>query len=32
MTKIPELLCPAGSRESLEAALHIGADAVYGGM
>ena len=28
----PELLCPAGSRESLEAALHFGADAVYGGM
>ena len=32
MMKIPELLCPAGSRESLEAALHFGADAVYGGM
>ena len=30
--KIPELLCPAGNRESLEAALHFGADAVYGGM
>ena len=30
--KKPELLCPAGSRESLEAALHFGADAVYGGM
>ncbi len=30
--RIPELLCPAGSRESLEAALHFGADAVYGGM
>ena len=29
---IPELLCPAGSREALEAALHFGADAVYGGM
>ncbi len=28
----PELLCPAGSRESLETALHFGADAVYGGM
>ena len=28
----PELLCPAGSRESLEAALRFGADAVYGGM
>ena len=32
MMKIPELLCPAGSQESLEAALHFGADAVYGGM
>ncbi|MBR6966598.1 MAG: U32 family peptidase [Clostridia bacterium] len=30
--KIPELLSPAGSREALEAALHFGADAVYGGM
>ncbi|MBR3099391.1 MAG: U32 family peptidase [Clostridia bacterium] len=29
---IPELLSPAGSMESLEAALHFGADAVYGGM
>ena len=29
---MPELLCPAGSREALEAALHFGADAVYGGM
>ncbi|MBR4082396.1 MAG: U32 family peptidase [Clostridia bacterium] len=29
---IPELLCPAGSMESLKAALHFGADAVYGGM
>ena len=28
----PELLCPAGDRESLRAALHFGADAVYGGM
>ena len=28
----PELLCPAGDRESLNAALHFGADAVYGGM
>ena len=28
----PELLCPAGSMESLETALHFGADAVYGGM
>ena len=32
MMNIPELLCPAGSMESLEAALHFGADAVYGGM
>ncbi|MBR0514217.1 MAG: U32 family peptidase [Clostridia bacterium] len=30
--KIPELLCPAGNMESLNAALHFGADAVYGGM
>ncbi len=30
--RIPELLCPAGSRASLDAALHFGADAVYGGM
>ena len=30
--KKPELLCPAGDRESLNAALHFGADAVYGGM
>ena len=30
--KKPELLCPAGSMEALEAALHFGADAVYGGM
>ena len=29
---MPELLCPAGSMEALEAALHFGADAVYGGM
>ena len=27
-----ELLCPAGNREALSAALHFGADAVYGGM
>lgn len=27
-----ELLCPAGSMEALKAALHFGADAVYGGM
>ncbi len=32
MKKIPELLCPAGSMEALKAALHFGADAVYGGM
>ena len=30
--KIPELLCPAGNLDSLDAALHFGADAVYGGM
>lgn len=30
--RMPELLCPAGSMESLMAALHFGADAVYGGM
>ena len=28
----PELLCPAGNMDSLRAALHFGADAVYGGM
>ncbi|MDO4484447.1 MAG: U32 family peptidase [Clostridia bacterium] len=27
-----ELLCPAGSMDALEAALHFGADAVYAGM
>ena len=32
MNKMPELLCPAGSMESLRAALHFGADAEYGGM
>lgn len=32
MMTMPELLCPAGSMESLRAALHFGADAVYGGM
>ncbi|MBE5803803.1 MAG: U32 family peptidase [Clostridiales bacterium] len=32
MMKVPELLCPAGNMESLRAALHFGADAVYGGM
>ncbi|MGN0777723.1 MAG: U32 family peptidase [Aristaeellaceae bacterium] len=30
--RMPELLCPAGSMDALEAALHFGADAVYGGM
>lgn len=30
--KIPELLAPAGSMDALTAALHFGADAVYGGM
>jgi len=30
--KIPELLAPAGNMDSLRAALHFGADAVYGGM
>ena len=29
---IPELLAPAGSIDALRAALHFGADAVYGGM
>ena len=29
---IPELLAPAGNMEALRAALHFGADAVYGGM
>lgn len=29
---VPELLCPAGGMEALKAALHFGADAVYGGM
>ncbi|MGN1020920.1 MAG: U32 family peptidase [Aristaeellaceae bacterium] len=28
----PELLCPAGTMDALRAALHFGADAVYGGM
>ncbi len=32
MRNKPELLCPAGSMEALHAALHFGADAVYGGM
>ena len=30
--RVPELLSPAGNMESLEAAIHFGADAVYGGM
>ena len=30
--RIPELLSPAGSMDALRAALHFGADAVYGGM
>ena len=30
--KMPELLAPAGNMASLKAALHFGADAVYGGM
>ena len=30
--KTPELLCPAGSMQALQTALHFGADAVYGGM
>lgn len=29
---IPELLSPAGNMDALRAALHFGADAVYGGM
>ncbi len=29
---LPELLSPAGDRDALEAALHFGADAVYGGL
>ena len=29
---IPELLAPAGNMDALRAALHFGADAVYGGM
>ncbi len=32
MSKMPELLAPAGSMDSLKAALHFGADAVYGAM
>ncbi len=32
MTKIPELLCPAGSPEKLRYALAFGADAVYAGI
>jgi Collagenase and related proteases len=30
--RIPELLAPAGDLDALRAALHFGADAVYGGM
>ena len=30
--RIPELLAPAGNTDALRAALHFGADAVYGGM
>lgn len=30
--QMPELLCPAGNMDALRAALHFGADAVYGGM
>ena len=30
--RIPELLAPAGTLDALRAALHFGADAVYGGM
>ena len=29
---VPELLAPAGNMDALRAALHFGADAVYGGM
>lgn len=29
---MPELLAPAGNMDSLKAALHFGADAIYGGM
>lgn len=32
MQRMPELLAPAGTMDSLRAALHFGADAVYGGM
>ena len=30
--RLPELLAPAGNMNALRAALHFGADAVYGGM
>ena len=30
--RVPELLAPAGNMDALRAALHFGADAVYGGM
>ena len=32
MMQMPELLAPAGNMDALRAALHFGADAVYGGM
>ncbi len=32
MSRLPELLAPAGNMDSLKAALHFGADAVYGAM
>ena len=32
MNKLPELLAPAGSLESLKAAVYAGADAVYFGV
>ena len=32
MMNQPELLSPAGNMEALKAAVHFGADAVYGGM
>ena len=30
--RVPELLAPAGNMDALRAALHFGADAVYGGI
>ena len=32
MSRLPELLAPAGNMDSLKVALHFGADAVYGAM